>query len=400
MTQDTFGQRLQRARVVAGLSRAQVATALAVRRTDVARIEHGRRMVSTLELGKLARLYHKPSARFLIEPAGAPPIRYFRSDYRLDERDLILIEEVGDWFAYYAWLERSALGAQRYEFPTYPLPSGDASEQGECLAAEERSRLGLADGDAIPSMVALLEREGVKLAVQSFHPRSRAFACFLFSEALGPCVIVNRDRTPAERRLAAAHAYAHLLVDQEDISGEVCGPFRASEVDELRAGAFAAAFLLPARGIAARLEDVDPPGEVTFERVIRLSYDFGTGYSAVVPRLAQLGWIDDRRRTRLERRGRAAHRHGPPGPSGRRAGSGQGGAAGPAHAGGEPGDTESEPVRFRSVAVEAWHCGRISTGRLADLLDLPEADVALLLDQSRFEHERPNRVPPPQPDRL
>src|SRR6266567_1451765 len=330
MSEEEFGQRLRRARMVAGLSRAQVATVLAVRRADVARIEHGRRRVSTLELGKLARLYHKPSARCLVEPAGAPPIRYFRSDYRVDERDLIVIEEVGDWLAYYAWLERSALGAQRYEFPTYPLPAGQPTEQGECLAAEERSRLGLGEGDAIPSVVSLLEREGVKVAIQAFHPRSRASGCFLFSEGLGPCVILNRDRPPAGRRFAAAHASA----------------------------------------------------EITVERVTRLSYDFGASFRKVVARLADIGWIDDRRRARLERHERLGH------------------TAGPSHPDGQPGDTESEPARFRSVAVEAWRCGRISTGRLADLLDLPEADVALLLDQPLLEHERPHRAPSTEPDRL
>jgi Zn-dependent peptidase ImmA (M78 family)/DNA-binding XRE family transcriptional regulator len=418
MDEDNFGQRLQRARVVAGLSRAQVATALAVRRTDVARIEHGRRRVSTHELGKLARLYRKPSARCLLEPAGAPPIRSFRSDYRLDERDLIVVEEVGDWLAYYAWLERAALGAQRYEFPTYPLPGGNAIEQGECLAAEERNRLGLGTGDAIPSMLALLEREGVKVAVQAFHPRSRAFGCFLFSEPLGPCVIVNRDRAAAERRFAAAHGYAHLLVDQEDVSGGVCGPFRAHELDELRAGAFATAFLLPPAGIAAWLEDLDAPSKLTFEQVVRLGHHFGASYGAVVARLADLGWVDARHRARLERRARATHRHGPPGRSdarnapgapgapGTAGGSGApgtaggSGTAGPNVADAEPGDTESEPVRFRSVAVEAWHCGRISTGTLADLLDLPEADVALLLNHSLLEHERSHRVPSAEPDRL
>lgn len=335
MSEEAFGQRLRRARLVA-------------------------------------------SARCLVEPAGAPPLRNVRSDCRLDPRDLLVIEEVGDWLADYAWLEQAALGAQRYEFPTCPLPSGDVIEQGECLAGEERSRLALGDDDPIPSMVALLEREGVKVAVQPFHPKSRAFGCFLFSEALGPCVIVNRDRTPAERRLAAAHEYAHLLVDEEDVSGEVCGPFRAHELDELRAGAFAAAFLLPAGGIAATLEGVDAPGEVTPEHVIRLGHDFGASYRGVVARLATLGWVDDRHRARLERRTRAAHRDAPAGPAA---------VGGPSHVGREPGDTETEPVRFRSVAVEAWHCGRISTGKLAGLLGLPEADVALLLDQPLLEHE-------------
>jgi Zn-dependent peptidase ImmA (M78 family)/DNA-binding XRE family transcriptional regulator len=408
VSEEEFGQRLQRARVVVGLSRAEVATALDVRRADVARIEHGRRRVSTVELGKLARLYHKPSARCLVQPVGASAMRHFRADYRIDERDLLVIEEVGDWLAYYAWLERSALGAQRYEFPTYPLPAGHATEQGECLAAEERSRLRLGEGDAVPSMVRLLEREGVKVAVQAFHPKSQSFGCFLFSEALGPCVILNRDRPPAERRFAAAHAYAHLLVDQDDVSGEVCGPFRAQELDELRASAFAGAFLLPPDGIAASLADLDAPADITFDRVIRLSYAFGASYRRVVTRLADTGWIDGQHRARLGRQARAAQRHRPPGQRGgfgagapgARAGSGGGASAGQSHADGESGDTESEPVRFRAMAVEAWHCGRISTGKLADLLDLPEADVALLLDQPFFEHERPQHAPSTEPHRL
>jgi Zn-dependent peptidase ImmA (M78 family)/transcriptional regulator with XRE-family HTH domain len=378
MNDEAFGQRVQRARRVAGLSRAQVATALAVRRADVARIEHGRRRVSALELGTLARLYRKPSAHCLLEPAGALLIRYLRSDHRIDQRDLAVVREVGDWLAYYAWLERSALGAQRYEFPTYPLPTGHATEQGERLAAEERSRLGLGVAEPVRSVVALLEREGVKLAVHGFHPKSQAFGCFLFSEELGPCVILDGDRPPAERRFAAAHAYAHLLVDQEDVSGEVCGTFRAHELDEQRASAFATGFLLPPNGVAASLGDLDAPGDITAGRVAGLSHEFGASHRTVVARLADLGWIDARQRAQLERQARTPRRA----------------------TGGEPGGTESEPVRFRSVAVEAWHCGRISTAKLADLLELPEADVALLLDQSLFEQRRLHGGPSAEPDRL
>jgi transcriptional regulator with XRE-family HTH domain len=323
MNEDEFGRRLRRARAAAGLSRAQVATALAVRRSDVARLEHGRRLVSTVELARLARLYRKPSARCLLEPAEPEALQRFRSDYRLDDRDLMVIEQAADWLAYYAWLERSAFGAQRYRFPTYPTSDGDPEQHGERLAAEERDRLGLRDADPIGSMVALLERQGVKVAIQAFHPRSSVSGCFLFSEELGPCVIVNGNRAPADRRLAAAHGYAHLLVDQEDVSGAVCGPFRAHELDELRADAFAAAFLTPPGRMAAghRCDSADS-------------------------------------------------------------------------------DADGEPRRFRWVAVEAWHCGRISTGKLARLLDLPEFDVALLLDHSPFEHGRLDRVPSPESDWL
>jgi transcriptional regulator with XRE-family HTH domain len=325
MADDEFGRRLRRARAAAGLSRAQVATALEVRRSDVARLEHGRRLVSTVELTRLARLYRKPSARCLLEPADPRPLERLRSDYRLDDRDLLVVEQAADWLAYYAWLEQSALGAQRYRFPTYPPPRGDPMEHGERLAAEERDRLGLRDAGGVASMVALLEREGVKVAVQGFPPRSRVSGCFLFSEELGPCIIVNRNRPPAERRFSAAHGYAHLLLDQEDVSGAVCGPFRSHELDELRADAFAAAFLTPPDRIATADPRANSDGD---------------------------------------------------------------------------GEDEGGPRRFRWVAVEAWHCGRISTGKLARLLDLPEPDVALLLGQSPFEHGRLDRVPSAESDRL
>jgi len=383
MTVDTFGERLQRARAVAGLSRAKAAKALEMSRADLSRIECGRRRVSTLELSRIARLYGKPSARCLVEPIGVPTVRYFPSAYRVDERDLMVIQEVGDWFDYYAWLEQGALGAQRYELPTYPLPPGNAVEQGEALAREERSRLGLGDDGSVPSMVALLEEQGAKIAVQDFHPRSRVFGCYLFSKSLGPCVIVNRRHPPARRRLAAAHEYAHLLVEQDDISGQVCDPSREQARDELRANAFAAAFLLPAGGIAAALEGLDTrTNEVTFDQAVVLSYDFGVSYHAIVARLAELGWIGRKRRRHLERRAGLIRRHTPPGESG------------------VPGDTESEPVRLQSVAVEAWHADQISTGKLADLLHLPRAGVRLLLSRPLLDQERPHRVPSPEPDWL
>ena len=391
MAVDDVGERLQRARVVVGLSRGQVARALDISRLDVARIEGGRRRVSATELSRMARLYRKPSPRCLLEPAGAPAIRHFRSDYRVDERDLMVIEEVGDWFDYYAWLEQAALGAQRYGFPTYPVPTGEPAEQGEHLALEERRRLGLGDDGCIPSMVELLEQEGVKVAVEAFHPRSPISGCYQFSEALGPCVILNRRRHPALRRFAAAHEYAHLLTEREDLHGEVCLPSRREDPDEQRADAFASAFLLPAAGIAAILGDLEGDdadgeeaagGEVTPGRVRFLSDEFGVSYHAVVTRLADLGWIGPDRHRYLERKARLP-RH--------RLWTGESGV---------PGGAETEPVRFRAVAVEAWHARRISTGRLADLLEMPSADVRLLLHRQALDPERSYRVPSAEPDRL
>jgi transcriptional regulator with XRE-family HTH domain len=358
MTEDEFGRRLRRARAVAGLSRGQVATALAVRRSDVARIEHGRRLVSTIELTRLARLYRKPSARSLLEPADPQPLERFRSDYRLDDRDLMVIEQAADWLDYYAWLERAAFGAHRYRFPTYPPLDGDPARDGERLAAEERHRLRLRGDEPVASMVPLLEGEGVKVVVEEFHPKSSVSGCFLFSEDLGPCVIVNRTRPCADRRIATAHAYAHLLLDQEDVSGGVCGPFRAQDPDELRADAFARAFLSPPGATAT------PAGESSPGKALGPAVDAWRGQAA--------GAADPSPDNDSFTLTRCADSTG----------------------------GDGEPRRFRWVAVEAWRCGRISIAKLAGLLGLPEADVALLLDQSPFEHGRPDRAPSPESDGL
>lgn len=387
MTEDEFGRRLRRARAVAGLSRGQVATALAVRRSDVARMEHGRRLVSTVELTRLARLYRKPSARSLLEPAEPQPLQRFRSDHRLDERDLMVIEQAADWLDYYAWLERGAFGAQRYRFPTYPLFDGDPASDGERLAVEERHRLWVRGDEPVASMVPVLEHEGVKIVLQEFHAKSPISSCFLFSEDLGPCVVVNRSRPPNDRRIAAAHAYAHLLLDQEDVSGAVCGPFRANDLDEIRADAFARAFLSPP-GHAATADRAPPPSRTTTPSVLSPPGQTVAPAPAVLPppgpvlvpaaaswRRGQLAGAADTQSN--SGRPKVAQRGGPP-----------------------DGDAEGEPRRFRWVAVEAWRCGRISMARLATLLDLPQADVALLLDQSPFERGRPDRVPSPESDEL
>lgn len=382
MGASSIGRRLQRARLAAGLSQAQVAEVLGIPRPAVSLIESGQRSVSSVELAKLSRLYGKPASTFLFEPEGEPVLQYFRAAAPVEEADEAVIEQAVEWCRYYAWLEQAALGEQRYELPAYPVPRGRAIDQGEHLAQQERRRLGLG-ASPLPSMITLLEHQGVKVLLRPFPPDSEVSGCYFFSAELGPCVLINSQDVPSRRRFTAAHEYSHFLVDREEVQGEICAVGRKQEFTEMRANAFAASFLLPAPGIQTYLEDLGVlRGEVQAEHVVHLMHHFGVSYQAVLWRLLNLEWINEGQRERLAGASPAA--------LGRALGYGSR----------QPGDAESEPDRFRSVAIEAWRAGEISLGKLAELLGMPRAELRRVLSREERQQPRPVRAPAAEPDWL
>lgn len=65
--QQAVGQRLRSARETLGLTQEDVAGALSIQRTSVIAMEAGKRNVSALELRRLARLYRRSVAGFLVK---------------------------------------------------------------------------------------------------------------------------------------------------------------------------------------------------------------------------------------------------------------------------------------------------------------------------------------------
>lgn len=377
----TIGRRLRRARLAAGLSQAQVAEALEIPRSAVSLIEAGRRSVSSIELAKLARLYGKPASAFLFDPEGEPVLQYFRAETPPAEPESAVIGEAVEWCRYYAILEESVYGQQRYDLPSYPVPRGLAIDQGAHLAEQERRRLGLGDAP-VPSVIDLLEHEGVKVLLRSFPPESSISGCFFFSPEIGPCVLINARERASRRRFTAAHEYAHFLVDRDERGGEICDTARRSEPLEMRANAFAASFLLPASGVESALEDRGTQKlQVEPEHAVHLMYHFGVSFEAVLWRLLNLGWI-----TRDQRDGYA--------------GIAPTGLADALGYGGEPGEGEPEPDRWRTIAIEAWREGEISLGKLSELLEVPKEQLRAILTRPERRQVRPARAPAAEPDWL
>jgi Zn-dependent peptidase ImmA (M78 family)/transcriptional regulator with XRE-family HTH domain len=387
------GTNLRNARLRSGFSQAQVAAALDIPRSAVSLIESGERSLASTELARVAQVFGWEIEELLFGPTpstgdddrptedSGAVLQYFRAARGVDPADEAWLVEAQDRWRRYAAVESKVFGAQRWELPVYPVPAGRPYEQGERLAAQERRRLGLSQAP-VRSMVDLLEGEGIKVLMLAFPAASQTSGGYFFSDDLGPCVVINENELPSRRRFTEAHEYCHFLVDREDIEGEICTHDRRREHFEMRANAFAAAFLMPAEGIAEALaEDRVDRGQLGPEDIIHLMYRFGVSFQAILWRLLNLRWISPPQRDRLAQASPTAlaQRLGYP------------------H---EPGEVEPRPDRERRLALEAWRAGHLSAKEVAELVGLAPRDVTRMFGGREAAPQASRRRPLEEPDWL
>jgi Zn-dependent peptidase ImmA (M78 family) len=272
------------------------------------------------------------------------------------------------------------------EVPDYssagdPHSKREAISEGEQVAGEERRRLGLGDAP-IRNVMDLLEMQGVRIIVLPFHD-SAISGIFLYERELGPCILVNRVGPRSGLSFNAAHEYAHLLFDRR-LRARVSTIAKAMEPGngredllDVRADSFAAAFLLPTAGIERY---VGERGRSRQSRqrlgaldIVYLQHTFGVSYHAALYRLQNLGWLDRERREELsafplELRARwlgvfdeaslGSHKTIPHGSS-----------------------------RYVYLALEAYREGKISLGKLAELLGMGIEEVRDLVWDLQVEPE-------------
>lgn len=404
ITQQELGSRLRVAREAAGLTQEEVGRRLGVSRSSVAQMELGNRSVSSLELDELARLYGRDMGDFLaraLDPE-ASLVAIFRADpalARADELDdavrwcIVLARE-------FARLE-SLLGIDttRSRPPAYEPPAPrskwQAIEQGTRVAAEERRRLNLGElplGDVQD----LLESQGVRTALLRLPQDVSGLT--LMEPSLSFFVVANEDHALQRRRFSWVHEYAHILFDRER-KGTVSRDSERTALVEVRANAFAAAFLMPEAGPREFLENLgkgrsarerwavfDGSGEVAAESraeagsqrihpydVVLLAHHFGVSRTAALYRLRNLrlisqGELDDLLGREAAGVGRAIERSLQM--------AEQANSKGEVDLEGEPEseDRRSTPMEFRfrflGLAIEAFRRSKISRGKLRELAEL------------------------------
>ena len=250
-----LGRRLRSARETSAMTQDDVARHLEVSRATVAQMELGNRMVTGIELSRLAYLFGKDLRSFVADEAPEHEdllVALFRLHPELSSR-----EEVLDALRRCVVIGRELTGLELLlgvdrevaTIAAYPLPRPrtrwTAVQQGERVAHEERKRLGLGLA-ALPDVAELLKAQGIRTAQVTLPDDISGLT--LIEPEIGCLVVANREHHILRRRFSYAHEYGHVLMDRER-RGIVSRRQDRDELIEIRANAFAAGFLMPADAV-------------------------------------------------------------------------------------------------------------------------------------------------------
>ncbi len=334
-----LGQRLKRLREGRGYTQEEIAKLLEIPRSSVVQLESGNRSLDSIELMKLSR------------QLGFDPKDLFASEF-CDQRDSVTVlfraepsvatdrklsQTISQWSALcrqFTSLEklvgadRSFVSPVRYDLPE-PRGKWEAIQQGAVVADQERSRLKLGTGP-VPGLPEIIESQGVR--VGSLPLNDSVSGLFLADEKVGLSILVNSCHSEQRQLFSFAHEYSHLLFDR-DKRGNISRLANREESTEVRANSFAAAFLMPQRGVREFLSGVgksrdiptlqevyDEEGDAVraqrrrpaqpmglqFYDVGHLAFYFGVSYEAALWRLKAVQVISEEERENLAQKQSAA----------------------------------------------------------------------------------------------
>ncbi|MFN8075309.1 MAG: XRE family transcriptional regulator [Kineosporiaceae bacterium] len=288
------GERVREARLATSHTQQDVATALNIDRSAVARIEAGTRQITALELFALADLLSVPVGHFVASPTPSMVSRrrpitedadsVTRSRFRLDveletqARDL-------SWLTEHGFLEA---------LPGMVVGYGPVADdlQARELAAEARGRLGVGEGP-LGSMLDVCAAFGMHLRVAAGH---EAGASLILDQGLAAAVVGGADE-PGRRRATAAHELGHVLLNDEYTSD--LGVAASRDEREQVMDAFAAEFLLPTT-VVVRAWTGGTEGRSDRQRLIRLAGEYRVSWTTVVRTACAAGVIDGAAARRLQ----------------------------------------------------------------------------------------------------
>jgi Zn-dependent peptidase ImmA (M78 family) len=127
-----------------------------------------------------------------------------------------------------------------------------AIEQGSGAASAERRRLNLGERP-LGDIQDLLQGQGIRTAILDLPQDVSGFA--LMEPSLGLLLVANRRHHQMRIRFSWVHEYAHVLFDRNR-KGTVSREADRADFVEVRANAFAAAFLLPELGVREFLSGI------------------------------------------------------------------------------------------------------------------------------------------------
>ena len=346
-----ISERLRAARRVAGLTQAEVGHLIGVTNVAVSKYERGLVTPDGERLVGLSQALGVSVAHLLRQEAdlGLSVASSRRHPLKRTGRRAADVVEARarDWLERYVVIEQ-LLDEQPRATVAGLRAALDFTRDPEDAAERLRGHWQIG-GDAIESMVEVLEDNGVKvLALPEAGPLN---ACsYEFNEGR-PAIVVGRtlagsgDDCPGDReRFFLAHELGHFVLDGDS----------GAEGREAVADRFAAAFLVPAE--AARRELGQSRSTVTTAELALLKRKYGFGMQAWIRRSKELGIL---RPAAAKAALAAAKRAG--------------------WENREPVDVAfEEPQRMLRLALRAWAEGVVSESRAAELSGCPREHFRLL----------------------
>lgn len=289
---EDLGERLRLAREDRKMTQAVAASEAGMARTTLVAIEKGQRRVRLDELQNLTGIYRTTINELLRqEPIQINLLPQFR---KVSESEDATVEHavalLNDLVRAEVELEQ-LLGISRSVVypPETPILPGNVKLQAEQDALDLRQWLGLGL-NPINDIVSLLELQlGARVYVRRLP--TNISGLFAFDDAVGPCILLNANHPRDRRANTAGHETGHFMSTRR--SADVLDDATSETAREERyANAFGRAFLMPARAVKQKFQDVTAGASSLSRRhIIVLASYFGVSREALVRRLEELGLI-------------------------------------------------------------------------------------------------------------
>lgn len=289
---EDLGERLRLAREDRKMTQAVAASEAGMARTTLVAIEKGQRRVRFDELHNLTGIYSTTINELLRqEPIQINLLPQFR---KVSESEDATVEHavslLNDMVRAEVELEQ-LLGISRSVVypPETPILPGNVKLQAEQDALDLRQWLGLGL-NPINNIVSLLELQlGARVYVRRLP--TNISGLFAFDDAVGPCILLNANHPRDRRANTAGHETGHFMSTRK--SADVLDDATSETAREERyANAFGRAFLMPARAVKQKFQDVTAGASSLSRRhIIVLANYFGVSREALVRRLEELGLI-------------------------------------------------------------------------------------------------------------
>jgi Zn-dependent peptidase ImmA (M78 family)/DNA-binding XRE family transcriptional regulator len=368
-----LGELLQQARKKCGVTQADAAKIIDAARTTIVAIEKGERRLKPNELIKLARAYGKSISDFVqSRPVVQPFEVQFRAAYRRneDEESLInpSISHLEELCRNYLELEEIMDAPLPQNYPQeYEVSNMPIEAAAESIAIAERQRLGLGDSP-IAHLRNILE-QNVGIRIFYIKMPSKYSEMYSFDDKLGGCMAINANHPEERRRWSIAHGYLHFLAHRRKAVVDFDGQYQRLPESERLAEAFPKYFLMPTSSLLKQFNDMHRShGKFTPTNLFTLAHYYGVSVSALVYRLEDMELLPSGTWDRLRDRGLKVRKVQQ-----------------------ELGldaivqRTDTTPIHYQHLAIEALDQGLITEGRFANFLDVDRLEARRIAEVLR-EH--------------